>query len=366
MNIPTEIPQGKLTKSKVEGIRRLAHKNMRTIMKRLNFHGDDLGNRLVGCCPNPHGEASSPNDNPQAFSWDFTRQMWQCFSNHCHQINGSDVFALIQTVKDIGFKQSLQWILDVVNLSIDEVKELDVEEQSRLEQIIRKRSEMVQHQRAENDMMMHLKPSAYFANRGYSADTISTFNCGGEWHKAYTYGEHRVVVPIYDPIEGFLIAFTCRLLDDSLVEAWRPKWCHALNFADRRKKSADRTDEEKFHASSVLFNLHRAKQCMGDTKTVFIMEGPGDVMRMHEAGILNTVAILGTGFSKHHKTLLHKVGCERIICVFDSDEPGQKASNRAKKMCDNYFDFQNIVLPEGKDPGDHDSSQLRFIFKEYI
>lgn len=366
MTMTTELPNGKLTKAKIEGIRKLAHKNMRRIMKALNFKGFDHGSRLVGCCPIPHGDGRTPNDNMQAFSWDFTRQMWQCFSNRCHDINGSDVFALIQCAKQCGFKEALQWVLDLVERDIDDVKELDSAEAQRLEQVIRKRSQLVKHRRMEDDLMRHLKPSTYFKDRGFSDDVIKEFGCGGEWRKAGTYGENRVIVPIYDPLDGYLIAFTCRLLDDSLIETWRPKWCHALNFADMRKKSTDRADEERFHASSVLFNLHRAQQHMGEPKTIIVVEGPGDAMRMWEAGLKNTVACLGTGFSKHHRTLLHKVGCQRVVNATDGDEAGQKARNAMKKMCKDYFEFESVELETGKDPGDHNPAQLRLIFKEYL
>ena len=366
MTTDSKLPSGKLTKAKIEGIRRMAHKNMRKIMKKLDFKGFDYGNRLVGCCPIPHGDGKTPNDNAQAFSWDFTRQMWQCFSNGCHRTSGSDIFALIQCARKVGFKDALQWILDVVEKDIDDVKELDKEEAERMEQVIRKRSQLVKHKRMEDDLMRHLRPSDYFKKRGFSDDVIKEFGCGGEWHKTGTYGENRAIVPVYDPVDGFLIAFTCRLLDDSLIETWRPKWCHALNFAEIRKKSADRTDEERFHASSVLYNLHRAKDHMGESKTIFLVEGPGDVMRMWEAGIKNVVAVLGTGFGKHHRTLLHKVGCSRIVCVLDSDEPGQKAKKSVERVCGEYFTFANVELESGRDPGDHDPAQLRLIFKEYL
>lgn len=356
----------KLTKNKIEGIRKLAHRNLRRIMKRLNFRGDDLGSRLVGCCPIPHSDGMTPNDNRQAFSWDFTRQMWQCFSNQCHQTYGSDIFALIRSAKACSFQDAVLWVLSVVEQDIDEVKELDSAEAQKMEQVIRKRSELVKHRRMENDLMRHLQPSTYFLNRGFSDKVIKEFGCGGEWHKSHTYGDDRVIVPIYDPIDGYLIAFTCRLLDDSHITPKSPKWCHALNFAELRKRSSERTDEERFYASSVLFNLHRAKDHMGESKTIIIVEGPGDVMRMWEAGLKNTVAVLGTGFGKRHRALLHQVGCCRIISVLDEDEAGQKATNLVEKLCKDYFDFRNVTLEVDRDPGDYDAVQLRLIFKEYL
>ena len=152
MTMTTNIPSGKkIPKNKIEGVRKLAHKNMRLIMKKLDFKGEDQGARLVGCCPVPHSAGKTPNDNRKAFSWDFHRQMWQCFSHHCHTINGADVFALIQCVKECNFKQALQWVLDVVEKDIDDVKELNSEEALKLEQVIRKRAQLVKHQRRKNE-----------------------------------------------------------------------------------------------------------------------------------------------------------------------------------------------------------------------
>lgn len=355
-----------LSKNKIEGVRKVAHKNMRLLLKKLGFHGFDFGSRLTGCCPVPHKDARTPNDNDKAFSWDFNRQMWQCFTHRCHNVNGSDVFALIMSVKQCSFRQAVAWVLSVVDKGLEEIKELDPEEAQKLEQVIRKRLEIVKHKRMEDELMRHLQPSRYFKERGFSDEVINEFGCGGEWRRVGTYGEGRCIVPIYDPVDGYLIAFTCRLLDDSQIETWRPKWLHALNFAEMRKKSSERSDEERFHASSVLFNLHRARAHMGDDGTIIIVEGPGDVMRMWEAGLKNAVAVLGTGFSKHHKTLLHKVGCRRVICVLDGDEAGQKARNSVKKLCADYFGYEEVILPNGRDPGDHEPSQLRLLFKEYL
>ncbi len=358
--------KSKLSKTKIEGVRKIAHKNVRVILKKWGFRGQDLGERIVGICPVPHDKAKTPNDNPTAFSWDFTRQMWQCFTHNCHVQNGSDIFALVQRVKVCNFREAVQYILDVVDKGIDEIKDIDSAEAQRLEQVIRKRAQLVRHNRMEEDTMRHLKASTYFQRRGFSDQVVEEFRCNGQWHKPGTCGENRAIVPVYDPLDGFLVAFTCRLLDDSLITKWRPKWSHCLNFAAMRKKSSERTDEERFHASSVLYNLHRARKYMGEDKTIIIVEGPGDVMRMWEAGLKNTVAVLGTGFGKHRRTLLHKVGVRRVVTVLDGDEAGQEAQSSVEKLCRDYFDVVMLNLEDGKDPGDYEPGQLRLIFKEYL
>jgi DNA primase len=360
------IPNSTLSKNKVEAIRRLAHTNMRMILRQMNFKGSDFGDRLVGCCPVPHKSSGSPNDNNKAFSWDFTRQMWQCFSHRCHNIYGADVFALVRAHRNCNFKEAVDWVLKVINKDPDDIQEINSNEAKQLQSFIQKKSELVRHKRMEDDIMRHLTPSKYLLNRGFSQEAISEFRAGGEWHKFGTYGEHRAIVPIYDPLDGYLIAFTCRILDDSKIETWRPKWLHALNFAEMRKKASEKTDADRFYASSVLFNLHRAKEHMGESKTIVITEGPLDVMRLWEAGIKNAVAILGTGFSKQHKMLLHKIGCKRIVCLLDSDDAGQKATSGVEKMCSGYFDYVAVSLPGNKDPGETDPSQLRMFLKDYL
>jgi DNA primase len=355
-----------LTKPKVEAIRKQAHANMRVILKKLGFRGQDYGDRITGCCPIPHRDSHSPNDNPQAFSWDYSRNMWQCFSHRCHQINGADVFAMVQSAKKIGFRDAVIWVAEALNANVDNIQGLSKEETQKLEDMIRKRTQLVRHKQLEDDTMQHLKPSDYFLKRGFSEEVIREFKCHGEWHKRGTYGEGRAIVPIYDPTDGYLIAFTCRLINDDEQQTWRPKWLHCLNFAEMRKKAADRTEEEKFHASSVLFNLHRARQHMGESKSIILVEGPGDVMRLWEAGFKNAVACLGTGFGKNHRSLLLKAGCQRVISVLDGDAAGQKAGEATKKLCSGFFDFREVTMPEGTDPGDHDPAQLRMLFRDYL
>jgi DNA primase len=363
----TRTMENKLTKSKIEGVRKQAHKNVRLLLKHMSFKGSDFGDRVTGCCPVPHKHSGSPNDNQKAFSWDFTRQMWQCFSHRCHTIHGADIFALVRSHLNCGFVEAINWILKTINQDLDSIKEIDTIEQQRIQDFIKKKSELVRHQRMEDELLKHLQPSTYFLKRGFSKEVIDEFKAGGEWHRAGTYGENRAIVPIFDPLDGYLIAFTCRMLDDAKIENGTiPKWCHALNFADLRKRSSERTDEERFHASSVLFNLHRVKNHMGESKCIILTEGPLDVMRMWEAGIKNAVAILGTGFSKQHKILLHRVGCQRLICVLDSDEAGQKGANAVAKMCQNYFDYKTFVLPNNKDPGETDPAQLKLYFKDLL
>lgn len=368
----------RLQKAQVEGLRKKANANATVLLRKLGFRGVDQGDRLVGCCPIPHNDGKTPNDNSNAFNWLFDRGIWACFTQHCEQEFGKDIFALVRSIKGFdgkdGFAKAVQWVCSALEIDEDNIPEVSQVELDNMRKLIHKHSELKRHKSMEDAMMKHLTPCDYLSRvRGISTDTVKEFNAGGSWHKLGTYGYNRVIVPIYDPLDGYLIAFTGRSLL-SAVELERvkrerggkaiPKWFHCRNFAAPFKKSAERTEDEKFFSTHTLFNLHKACDHMGSRKTILLVEGPLDVMCLWDAGIKNAVAIFGTALSVQQKELLHRVGARRLVTVFDSDEAGERAVSRVQKVCGNYFEIDKIDLPKGKDPGDLEDEELRLVFSE--
>lgn len=370
----------KLEKGKVEGVRMRAHSRATYLLKKLGVRASDQGDRLVGCCPIPHKEGNTPNDNSAAFNWLFDRGIWACFTNHCENIYGKDIFALVRCVKKYdgkdGFAKAVQWVCEALDISEDNIPQVSRDDLDKMRKLIHKKSELKRHASMEEEMMTHLTPSNYLiTERGFDRATIEEFRATGSWHRLGTYGYNRLILPVYDPLDGHLIAFTGRtLLNAAELQKIKeerggkaiPKWFHCRNFAAPFKKSAERTEDEKFYSNHVLFNLHKAKECMGPKKTIILVEGPLDVMRLWEAGIKNAVAVFGTSLSVQQKELLHRVGARRLIEVFDSDSAGRLAATRLEKLCGKYFEIDRIELEEGHDPGDEDVVQLRLLFREEL
>jgi len=75
-----------------------------------------------------------------------------------------------------------------------------------------------------------------------------------------------------------------------------------------------------------------AKPAMRQTKTVYIVEGYMDVIAMHQAGVTNTVAPLGTAFTDEQAQWLSR-WAEKAVLIFDNDEAGQKAAYSAIITC---------------------------------
>ena len=138
--------------------------------------------------------------------------------------------------------------------------------------------------------------------------------------------------PICD-VRGRVIAFGGRVLDDS-----KPKY---INSPENVVYSKGRN----------LFGLNVAKK--GDTKKLLIVEGYMDVISLHQRGITNVVAPLGTALTQQQGWLLRK-NAEQIILSFDSDEAGLTAKIRALDILQNMgCDIRILQMEGAKDPDEY-------------
>ncbi len=143
---------------------------------------------------------------------------------------------------------------------------------------------------------------------------------------------NRLMFPICD-VRGKVIAFGGRVLDES-----KPKY---INSPENVVYSKGRN----------LFGLNVAKK--GDIKQILIVEGYMDVISLHQRGITNVVAPLGTALTQQQGWLLRK-SSEKIILSFDSDEAGLSAKIRALDILQNMGCDLRILQMEGaKDPDEY-------------
>ncbi len=83
-----------------------------------------------------------------------------------------------------------------------------------------------------------------------------------------------------------------------------------------------------FHKGKLLYGLDKAKRSIIDRGMAVIVEGQIDTIRCHLAGITNTVAPLGTGFTASHGATIRRL-CGEAVLVFDGDKAGREASFKA-------------------------------------
>ncbi len=162
------------------------------------------------------------------------------------------------------------------------------------------------------------------------AGLVSHRDSGGLYDRL----RHRLIFPIFDAI-GRPIAFGGR----KLREEDEPKYLNS-------------PETKLFNKSATLYGLHLAKKPIIDSKTAVIVEGYTDVIACHQGGARNVVATLGTALTGEHVTELRRYA-EKVVLIFDADEAGQKAADRAVEMfLTGDMDVYIAILPDGLDPAD--------------
>jgi DNA primase len=130
---------------------------------------------------------------------------------------------------------------------------------------------------------------------------------------SYDYFRNRLMFPIQDGI-GRVIGFGARKIN----EEDEPKY---LNSPDTRL----------FSKSKTLYALHHAARAIQAERTAIITEGYTDVIACHQAGFCNAIATLGTALTRDHASILRRM-CDRVVLLFDGDEAGQRAADRAVEV----------------------------------
>lgn len=116
---------------------------------------------------------------------------------------------------------------------------------------------------------------------------------------------------------------------------------------------------DNFSKSSILFPLDKVEPKNG---TVILVEGQFDCIMMRKWGFKETVSSLGNKLSYAQMEQL-KMICNTVIILYDNDERGIAAINKARSQLKNSFkvktcDYTNVV---GKDPIEWGEEQTRGI-----
>jgi DNA primase len=188
-------------------------------------------------------------------------------------------------------------------------------------------------------LMNHLK------GLGFTIDEIVTSGLAvknDDNGRTYDRFRGRLLWAIKD-ISGDIIGFGARKLRE---DDQGPKWLNT-------------PDTPLYRKSEVLYGIDTARKDIASTKQVVVVEGYGDVMAAHLAGVTTAVATCGTAFGEGHIKIVRRLLRDddaytgKVIFTFDGDAAGQKAALRAFKE-NHRFTAQTYVAvaPDNMDPCD--------------
>jgi DNA primase len=169
----------------------------------------------------------------------------------------------------------------------------------------------------------------FLTKKAYSADFLKTSGLFSKNYPEISFYSNRLMFPIANK-EGKTVAFGGRLL-----EGEGPKYINS-------------SESDIYKKRETLFAIHFAIPEIRKTKEVYIAEGYLDVIALHQAGITNSVAPLGTAFTDEQAKLLRR-WAEKVYLIFDNDEAGQNAAVKAILTCRNNALSCFIVNLRGND-----------------
>jgi DNA primase len=205
-------------------------------------------------------------------------------------------------------------------------------------------------------------PAKYLTNRGFSPQVLDRYDvglCNNRTKEMY----QRIVVPIYDDSGQYMVGCTCRSIYEKcpLCKLWHnpkipcPQKWHEHMFS-KWKHSGFKRD---FH----LYNSWFACKHIQMTNQVIVVESPGNVWKLEEAGIHNSVAIFGTYISKQQTGLLNKMGAMYVTVIGDNDKAGDTMCEIIQK--NKMWKVERIKVPQGYDDlGDMPINKITELLKE--
>ena len=309
------------------------------------------GNRMVGLCP-------FHNEKTGSFTVFLDTNSYYCFG--CGAGGGPVTF--VRQIENLDFFEAVKLLADRAGLQMpnDSYDDSYAKLKRRLYEINRETARFYHNYLLSEGGKPILN---YFLSRGLTPATIRKFGLGAapnEWDglirhlrkKGFREDEmlaanvimrgsrggfydrfrNRAMVPIID-LRGNVIAFGGR----------------ALPGEDKKgAKYINTSDTPIFKKSQNLYALNIAKS--NCAKRIILAEGYMDVIALHQAGIENAVAALGTAFTEEHASLLSRYTSE-IVLTLDSDAAGRQATERAIKILSaTGIPVRVLNIPDGKDP----------------
>lgn len=317
------------------------------------------GREFVGLCPFHDDHNPSLHVYPD-------RQTFRCWV--CN--TGGDCFTFVMEEAKVGFREALEMLARRAGLTVPRRSSSrgdDSSEQDRSHLL----EALLWAQHLFHETLLANTPPAERARdyllrqRRFTPDTIRRFRLGyhpNDWNwlqeqargkftpevleaarligkrtNGPGYYDHfvdRVLFPIWNE-RGQPVAFGGRVLpggDDSHGKYWNSP------------------ESSVFHKSRLVYALSHAREGIRREGAAIVTEGYTDCIALHQAGLTHAVATLGTALTEQQVATLKRF-TPRVVLVYDGDEAGQRAAERAvERFLAQDLDLRILTLPDGLDP----------------
>ena len=318
----------------------------------------------MGRCPFPDHKEKTPSFSVSEF-----QGLYHCFG--CKK--SGNVFTFLKEFNGLSYPDAIRFLAERANIAItDDAYEngrpdVQPQNQDKKKTILRANKiatdffrEMLKRQSADSPVRQ------YVLSRKLNPETLEDFQIGfapNEWEALsqqlqrssipadiaeeaqlvkrrkegnghFDMFRNRLVFPIHSPT-GDVLAFSARVLDPED----QPKYLNS-------------NESAVFHKGGTLFGLNQSARHIRALDKAVVVEGNMDMISIYQAGIKNSVAVMGTAFTADHAKILSRL-TKNVVVLFDTDDAGKRAAERALPILLSQGLFpRGLTLVDAKDPDD--------------
>ena len=314
--------------------------------------------RYEGLCP-------FHDERTPSFGIDPTQKVYYCFG--C-QASG-DVFTFVQETEGLDFKGALELLAERYGVELQREQEDPREAErrkrrERLLELLARTTAYYERYLWESSEAGHARE--YLQARGLGEEILREFHVGyapSAWDRVLTASRtggfsveelyatgltqrskengqpydrfrSRIMFPLTD-IRGRVLGFGAR----AMREEQRPKYLNT-------------SDNDVYHKGLHLYGVDLARAHATKANQVILCEGYTDTIALHQAGMRNTVGLMGTALTGDQVAALSGMA-RTVLIALDSDAAGQQAMLKASSLARKRDTELRIVsLPEGCDPAE--------------
>lgn len=310
------------------------------------------------------------DDHSPSFSVHPDKQIYKCFS--CGE--SGNVITFVEKFLGITFQEAIKTLADRAGIKIDINVPKKTNKFDKYYEITDTVNKYYKNNLFSNNGQKALK---YLSDRAVDKQLINEFNIGLSTNNKL----HEILAKKYN-LDDLLKIDIAREVDNKIYDTFQNRIIfpiidednNVIGFSGRKylegdlenkglSKYVNSRETEIFIKSKIFYNINNALPNIKKSKEIIITEGFMDTIRMVSIGYNNTVALMGTAFTKEHLEKIIKYKC-KVVLNLDQDNAGilgtisigdillKNNIDVSVIVYDDYKDSDEYIINKGKDAFD--------------
>lgn len=300
------------------------------------------------------------NDHSPSFSVHPDKQIYKCFS--CGE--SGNVITFVEKFLGISFQEAVKLLADRAGIKLNINVAKKTNKYDKYYEITDTVNKYFKNNIFSSNGQQALK---YLNDRHIDKDIINEFNIGISTNNKL----HEILAKKYN-LEDLLKIDIVREVDNKIYDTFQNRIMfpiidednNIVGFSGRKylandldnkqlSKYVNSRETDIFIKSKIFYNINNALPNIKKSKEIIITEGFMDTIRMVSIGYNNTVALMGTAFTKEHLDKIIKYKC-RVVLNLDQDNAGVLGTiSIGDELIKNNIDVSVIVFDDYKDSDEY-------------